>query len=325
MHRDAARAFALRATLAPMRRSSLRRAARRRLRGFALAFVLGVLVASVTVGVAMAACTDRGDAACGPVRFQGAPSTLNVGIAIGSTCLEPGTTDYSVNLTGPGGFSLTIAQGSVSPPNPIVPSAVFSVPTAGEYRLIYTTTTNQGETGNCITGTTELMVTVPSGEKPTTKPKPTPTPTEEPTPTPTDEVTPVPTDEPAPTDVPVDVPTDVPTDQPTDVPVDPPSEIPAGSAEASASDTSSPEASTGSGGTGSGGGGGPDILSMGLVGLIVIGGIGAAAAAFLYIRSGQAADAPWKAGPWKCTRCNAINREGSDTCRRCYARWDGTS
>jgi hypothetical protein len=308
-----------------MRRSSIRRAAGRHLRGLALAFVLGVLVASVSVGVAMAACTNRGDAACGPIRFQGAPSSLNVGISIGSTCLEPGTTDYSVTLTGPGGFNQTIAQGSVSPPAPIVPSAIFSVPVAGDYHLIYTTTTNQGETGNCITGTTELMVTVPSGEKPTTAPKPTPSPSPSESPTPTPEKTSKPTREPTPTDVPIDVPTDVPTETATDVPVDTPSEIPAGSAEASPSDTASPGNSGGNGGTGSGGGGGPDILTLGLVGLIVIGGIGAAAAAFLYIRSGQAADAPWKAGPWKCSRCNAINREGTDTCRRCYARWDGTS
>jgi hypothetical protein len=309
-----------------MGRSPFRRVAGRHLRGFALAFVLAVFAASVTVGVAMAACTDRGAAACGPIRFQAAPSSLNVGIAIGSTCLEPGITDYSVTLTGPGGFSQTIAQGSVSPPNPIVPAAVFSVPAAGNYRLVYTTTTNQGETGNCVTGTTELLVTVPSGEKPTTKPSPTPSPSPSESPTPTPETTPELTAEPVQTDVPTDEPTDVPTDAvATDVPVESPSEIPAGSAEASPTDSAIPAASAGSGGSGGGGGGGPDIVTMGLVGLIVIGGIGAAAAAFLYIRSGQAADAPWKAGPWKCARCNAINREGTDTCRRCYARWDGTS
>ena len=312
-----------------MRRSSLRRAAGSRLRGLGLAFVLAVFVTSVTVGVAFA-CTSRGDAACGPIRFEAAPNSLNVGISIGGTCLEPGTTDYSVTLTGPGGFSQVIAQGSVSPPTPVVPQAVFAVPAAGQYHLVYTTTTNRGETQDCVTGTTELMVQVPSGAQPTAvateKPSPSPSPSASESPTPSPEKTPKPTRKPTPTDV---VPTEAPTDEiaseaPSEAPSEVASEIPAGSGAPSASESPSPGSSGGSGG-GGGGGGGPDILTMGLVGLIVVGGIGAAAAAFLYIRSGQAADAPWKAGPWKCARCNAINREGTDHCRRCYARWDGTS
>jgi hypothetical protein len=310
-----------------MRRSSLRRAAGSRLRGLGLAFVLAVFASSVTVGMALA-CTSRGEAACGPIRFQGAPTSLNVGVEIGSTCLEPGTTDYSVTLTGPNGFNQVIAQGSVNPPAPIVPQSIFAVPVAGKYRLVYTTTTNRGETLDCVTGTTELMVDVPEGAQPTPEatpsasPSPSPSASESPSPSP--DVTPRPTKTPRPT---VEV-SAAPTDQggsgaPSDQPSGAASEVPAGSVEPSPADTASPGTSGGAGG--GGGGGGPDLITVALVGLIIVGGIGAAVAVLLYIRSGQAADAPWKAGPWKCARCNAINREGTDRCRRCYARWDGTS
>ena len=309
-----------------MRRSSIRPAVGRRLRGLTLAFVLAVFAASVTVGVALA-CTSRDGAACGPIRFQGAPTSLNVGIEIGSTCLEPGTTDYSVTLTGPGGFNRVIAQGSVSPPAPIVPQSVFAVPVAGQYRLVYTTTTNRGETLDCVTGTTELMVDIPAGAQPTPEatpsPSPSPSPSASESPSPSPDVTPKPTKTPKPTAETSAAPTDQgAAGSPSDQPSEPASQAPAGSAEPSPSDTASPGSS---GGGGTGGGGGPDLITLALVALIIVGGIGAAVAVLLYIRSGQAADAPWKAGPWKCARCNAINREGTDRCRRCYARWDGTS
>lgn len=304
-----------------MRRSSLRHAAGSRHRGLGLALVLGPLAAIVAVGVALA-CTNRGDAACGPVRFQAAPSSLNVGIQIGSTCLEPGTTDYAVTLSGPNGFSQVIAQGSVSPPNPIVPQSVFAVPTAGRYILTYTTTTNRGESQECVTGTTELMVEVPSGVKPTQAP--TPTPTLSPSPAPTEEVTPKPTNEPTATEQITETPTEeVVTEAPSEQPGESASEAPATFESSPSVGSAGPGASGGAGG--GGGGGGPDFITVGLVGLIIVGGIGAAIAVLLYIRSGQAANAPWKAGPWKCARCNAINREGTDHCRRCYARWDGTA
>jgi outer membrane biosynthesis protein TonB len=296
-------------------------AAARHLRRLAFAFALGVVAMWVTAGIVIAACTQRDGSACGPIRFEGSPTDLQVGVSVGSTCVEPGTTDYIVTLTGPGGFERVLAQGAASAGTPIVPTQVVKVRTAGAYTLTVTTTTNQGETGACVTGTTQRTVQVPSAPKATPTPKPTPTPS----PSPTPEPTPEPTEEP-----PVDEVTEPPVDEVTEPPVEPPTEVPSegpATFEPNPSvDAASPTpAETPGGGGSGGGGGGPDLFTLGLVGVVVVGGIGAAAAALYYVRQGRAdSGAPWRAGPWKCARCNAVNREGTDRCRRCYARWDGT-
>lgn len=296
-------------------------AAVRHLRRLAFALVLGSLMAAVSVGLVLAACTQRVGSACGPIRFEGSPSGLAVGVAVGSTCGEPGTTDFSVTLTGPGGFDRVLAQGSVSSNSPIVPTQVVRVPVAGDYTLTVTTTTNQGETGACVTGTTQLTTRVPAAPKPTptASPSPSPTPTESPTPRPTKKPTPEPTTSEI---------TEAPTEQVTETPTEIASTGPAtfepnpSVGSGSLAPTATPE---GGGGSTGGGGGGPDLFTMLLVGVILVGGIGAAIAGLLYLRQSRlTADAPWRAGPWKCARCNAINREGAERCRRCYARWDGT-
>ena len=297
-------------------------AAVRHLRRLALALVLGVLVASVSVGLALAACTQRNGAACGPIRFEGSPTELAVGVSVGSTCSEPGTTDYQVTLAGPAGFERVLAQGAVSAGTPIVETQVVKVGAAGTYTLTVTTTTNQGETGTCITGTTELSVQVPSAPKPTPTPKPTPSPTPSPSPTPepTEEATPEPTEEEI-----TEAPTEDVTEAPVESPAESTSEGPATFEPNPSVDGSALPTATPAGGGGSGGGGGPDLFMIVLVGVILVGGIGAAIAGLLYLRQSRlSADAPWRAGPWKCARCNAVNREGTERCRRCYARWDGT-
>ncbi len=296
------------------------------LRRLGLALVLGLFALWATVGAALAACQTVGAAFCGPIRFEGAPSANAVGVQVGSTCTQPGTTDYQVTLSGPDGFSRVLAQGSVSTDVQIVPMQVIKVPKAGEYSLTVTTTANQGETGGCVTGTTVRTVKVPAQAKPTPKPTPSPSPTPEDTPTPR------PTKEP--TEPPAEEITEAPTDQPAEEVTEAPTEVPAESASEgpatfepnpSVDAGGSPAPTPGSGGGGTGSGGGPDLMTMVLVGVILVGGVGAAAAALLYVRQNRvSADAPWRAGPWKCARCNAINREGSERCRRCYARWDGT-
>ena len=293
------------------------------LRRIAAVSVLAVFALAVTVGVALA-CTDRGGSACGPIRFEGAPSTLNVGVQVGGTCVEPGITDYVVTLSGPNGYQIVIAQGSVSPPNPIIPQTVLNVPTAGTYTLTVTTTTNSGETQDCVIGTTRLAADVPSKAA---TPTPEPSPSESPSPKPTKKPTPEPSAEvtEAPTDQPTEAPTDEVTEAPTEEPF--PSETGAATFEPNPSitDASPTPTPTPAGGGGTGGGGGPDPLMLTLVGIIVLGGVGAAAAGLLYLRQSRlSAESPWRAGPWKCARCNAINREGTERCRRCYARWDGT-
>jgi len=298
------------------------------LRRIAAASVLAVFAFTVTVGVALA-CSDRGGSACGPVRIEGAPDSLNVGVEVGGTCVEPGITDYVVSLSGPGDYLIVIAQGSVNPPNPIIPPTVLSVPSAGTYTITVSTTTNSGETQTCVSGTTTRSAQVPAkAATPTPEPSPSespsPKPTKKPTPEPSADVTEAPTDEP----------TDEPTEAPTDEVTEPPaSEEPLPSEPGvatfdpnpSISDASPTPTPTPAGGGGTGGGGGPDPLTLTLVGVIVLGGVGAAAAGLLYLRQSRlSAEAPWRAGPWKCARCNAINREGTERCRRCYARWDGT-
>jgi outer membrane biosynthesis protein TonB len=296
-------------------------AAVRHLRRLALALALGVMALWVTAGLVLAACSQRDGSACGPIRFEASPTGLAVGVAVGSTCVEPGTTDYVVTLTGAGGFEQTLAQGAVSAGIPIVATRVVKVRTAGAYTLTVTTTTNQGETGTCITGTTQKTVQVPSAPKPTPKPTPTPSPTPSPTPEPTAE----PTAEPPVEEV-TEAPVEEVTEAPAETPVETASEGPATFEPNPSVDGASPTpASTPAGGGGTGGGGGPDLFTLGLVGVVVIGGIAAAAAALYYVRQGRMdSGAPWRSGPWKCTRCNAVNREGTDRCRRCYARWDGT-
>jgi outer membrane biosynthesis protein TonB len=296
-------------------------AAVRHLRRLALALALGVMALWVTAGLVLAACSQRDGSACGPIRFEASPTGLAVGVAVGSTCVEPGTTDYVVTLTGAGGFEQTLAQGAVSTGTAIVPTQVVKVRTAGAYTLTVTTTTNQGETGTCITGTTRKTVQVPSAPRPTPTPKPTPSPTPSPTPEPTDE----PTAEP-----PVEEVTEPPVEEVTEAPVETPVETasagPATFEPNPSVDTASPApGETPAGGGGTGDGGGPDLFTLGLVGVVVIGGIAAAAVALYYVRQSRMdSGAPWRSGPWKCARCNAVNREGTDRCRRCYARWDGT-
>ncbi len=186
------------------------------LRRIAAVSVLAVFALTVTVGVALA-CTDRGGSACGPIRFQGAPSTNDVGVEVGGTCLEPGITDYVVTLSGPNGYQIVIAQGSVSPPNPIIPKTVLNVPSAGTYSLTVTTTTNSGETQSCVTGTTTLAAEVPSKAA---TPTPEPSPSEAPTPKPTKKPTPEPSADvtEAPTEAPTDEPTEAPTEEITEAP-----------------------------------------------------------------------------------------------------------
>ena len=298
-------------------------AAVRHLRRLALALALGVIALWVTAGLVFAACSQRDGAACGPIRFEGSPTDLAVGVSVGSTCVEPGTTDYVVGLTGPGGFEQTIAQGAVSTGTAIVPTRVVKVPTAGAYTLTVTTTTNQGETGTCITGTTRKTVQVPSAPRPTPTPKPTPSPS--PTPSPTPEPTDEPTAEPPVEEV-TEAPVEEVTEAPAETPVETASEGPATFEPNPSVDGASPTpGETPAGGGGTGGGGGPDLFTLGLVGVVVIGGIAAAAVALYYVRQGRMdGGAPWRSGPWKCARCNAVNREGTDRCRRCYAKWDGT-
>jgi len=209
-------------------------------------------------------------------------------------------------------------------------TAVIAVPAAGMYTLTVNTTTNSGETGDCVVGSSTKAVEVrlqaasPSPE-PSPEATPTPKPTKKPTPEPSADVTETPTE------APTEEITEAPTEEVTEVPA---SEEPAASESGAATfepnpsvteGTATPTPTPGTGGGSGGGGGGPDPLTLTLVGVIVIGGVGAAAAGLLYLRQSRAAESPWRAGPWKCARCNAINREGSERCRRCYARWDGTS
>jgi len=298
-------------------------AAVRHLRRLALALALGIIFLWVTAGLVLAACSQRDGAACGPIRFEGSPTDLAVGVAVGSTCVEPGTSDYLVTLSGPGGFERTLAQGAVSADTPILSAQVVKVKTAGAYTLTVTTTTYQGETGTCVTGTTKRTVQVPSAPKPTPTPSPSPTPT--PSPSPTPEPTEEPTAEPPVEEV-TEPPVEEVTEPPSEAPVESASEGPATFEPNPSVGAGSPSPSgTDAGGAGTGGGGGPDLFTLGLVGLVVVGGIGAAAAALFYVRQGRSdGGAPWRSGPWKCARCNAVNREGTDRCRRCYARWDGT-